>query len=179
MDVFNTISRQEYAHQNGLYIANRQLSWLVSGLLIVSFFIFWAGYKAGRRQSVPYSTPVSEEEVPVVDAVLPDQVIQSVVIKPQRATHLTPGLPTLSSEKYYANLASFDSKKAAQTLVDRLRTADVITYIKERVYHAPSGEQQVWYQVATTYFDDKNALEELVEILAKQEKLRDICFVCC
>jgi hypothetical protein len=181
VDAFKTIKSERYLKQNGLFIGSRHLSWVVAGMLLAFFLMFWVGYRAGKEEGNYSSEPVSSSTVPTayneqgayVDQVALEQVEHLDEYK------VTDGVIYLPSEQFYAQVALYDSRAKAESLVADLKATNIITYIKERSFSNRGGEKQIWYQVVTEHFDNKADLENLVTIVAKQEQLQDICFISC
>lgn len=178
---------QDYGKE-GLFIEARQLSWLFSALLLFIFFVFWAGYFLGQKKvisqfahTLEHTLPQAHYEsqgdsaelaMPIKEPAVVAPVVQAVPVKSFNAV-------PVPKERYYAQLASFDSEAQAQKYAKYLQTCEVPVHVKERTHTTPSGRVTTWYQVVTEMFENKAELESFVMTLSKQEKLRDICFVCC
>lgn len=79
--------------------------------------------------------------------------------------------------QYYAQLAGFSSLRHAEAFVARLNKKQIPVLIKERVSRSSKGRSVTWYQVVTEPYEDQDALNSVVAILKKEEKLHDVRIV--
>ena len=79
--------------------------------------------------------------------------------------------------QYYAQLAGFSSLHSAEAFVARLNKKQVPVLIKERASKSAKGRPVRWYQVVTEPYEDQDALNSVVAILKKEEKLHDVRIV--
>lgn len=79
--------------------------------------------------------------------------------------------------QYYAQLAGFASLRAAEKFVGRASERNIAVLVRERLSHTSKGKSIVWYQVVTENYEDQDALNSVVAILTKEEKLHDVRIV--
>lgn len=165
------------AYNSALYLTNRQVSWLIASLILLSFFVFIAGYFLGQRKAVehrvelsalnsmiPVHASVTEQAAPVTYAPHIDAITQD----------------DFSQEQLYkAQLIGFGTMRAAHQFVDRLQQKNLPVRVQERHSKTAQGKEVIWYQVTTELFNDKQELMAFVERIQKEERLKDIRIVSC
>lgn len=181
----------------GLFVPNRQLSFIVAGLLFLFFTIFMAGYFWGKKTVVEPLVVQMEQDA------FADQIYTSVVatgqIESQNEELITDASlvtgaeilesPSLMDEKialedannslenntqrYYAQLIGFGTEKAAQMFAKKLATKGIDTEVRKRTSTTAKGRVSYWYQVVTNSYSDKNELLQLVDRIAKEENIKD------
>ena len=186
----------------GLFVPNRQLSFIVAGLSLLSFCIFMTGYFLGKKNVVEQFTEkmqveafsdqvytavlattqeneqVVENNLLVTDTdvadVLPQSINQDIVVAQLQADAEQSALT-----RYYAQLIGFGAEKSAQAFVKKLATKGIDTEIKKRVSTTAKGRTSYWYQVVTTAYTNKSDLSELVDRIAKEENIKGACIRVC
>ena len=166
------------AYNSALYLSNRQVSWLIASLILLSFFIFIAGYFLGQRKAVEHqvemsalrgiipmqATPAEQDTIPVAYAPAVDALAQD----------------DFSQEQWYkAQLIGFGTMRAAHQFADRLQQKNLPVRVQERHSKTAQGKEVIWYQVTTELFNDKQELMAFVERIQKEERLKDIRIVSC
>jgi hypothetical protein len=193
----------------GLYVPNRQLSFIVAGLLFLFFATFMAGYFYGKKNVVAqlgekaqqelfadqvYSSmlinqkedmqPISES-VLITDAIdLSESIPLDVETKFEQIAvnekaELCEQISKIAPAGYYAQLIGFGTEKAAHSFVQKLSKKGIDTEVKKRSSKTAKGNISYWYQVVTTVYTDKNRLTELVERIAKEENIKDATIAVC
>jgi len=79
--------------------------------------------------------------------------------------------------QYYAQLAGFSSLRYAEAFAARMNNKHIPVLIKERKSKNSRGRQLIWYQVVTEPYEDQDALNSVVAILKKEERLHDVRIV--
>ncbi len=79
--------------------------------------------------------------------------------------------------QYYAQLAGFSSLRYAEAFAARMNNKQIPVLIKERKSKNSRGRQLTWYQVVTEPYEDQDALNSVVAILKKEERLHDVRIV--
>jgi hypothetical protein len=79
--------------------------------------------------------------------------------------------------QYYAQLAGFSSLRSAESFAARMNNKHIPVLIKERKSKNSRGRQLTWYQVVTEPYEDQDALNSVVAILKKEERLHDVRIV--
>lgn len=177
----------------GLFVPNRQLSFIVALLFLLAFSIFIAGYFLGKKKMVEqFTTKIQQEAVA-------DQIYTTMITSPVPSTQeqLPIGLVSNNSEQeineqemievvettshqlYYAQLIGFGTEKAAQGFVKKLDAKNIETEIKKRVSKTAKGNVSYWYQVVTTPYADKNDLSAVVNKIVKEENIKGACIRNC
>lgn len=100
------------------------------------------------------------------------------------APSIKPTLPSLpeitpSSKKYCAQLVGFGTERAAQAFAKRLQSNNMPVLVKNRQSKTVKGKLITWYQVVTEEFADKKELENLIQHISAQEKLKDVRILTC
>lgn len=80
---------------------------------------------------------------------------------------------------YYAQLIGFGTFTAADQFVKRITRRGFSVKVEKRYSKTARGKTLVWYQVITDMYTDKAYLEDVVAVLMKQEKLKDVRIVDC
>jgi hypothetical protein len=79
---------------------------------------------------------------------------------------------------YNAELIGFGTYQAAQSFIDRVHVySDIKLELKERASKTPRGKAIKWYQVVTEKYEQKNELQNILDILIKKEHLHDVKIV--
>lgn len=182
----------------GLFIPNRQLSAIIAALLFVLFCIFISGYFLGKKYAAEQFTAVIRQDS------FADHIYTSVLSATEQAEnnndllatagHITTTTPeplvaqepiaSLSdlsdvTQNYYAQLIGFGTEKAAQQFVLKLAAKGTVTEVKKRASKTVKGKTSYWYQVVTPAYADKYELSTLVDKIAKEENLKDVCIKVC
>lgn len=198
----NDKSSPKKAGGEGLFVSNRQLSFVVAGNIILLFTTFILGYFWGQKYAVEhfvdkmhngsfadqiYSSLFSLQE----GSSIPGNSVQSPIMAdteqpickeesdPQDTTITHFDNKPIVSTNYYAQLIGFGTLKAANRFVNRLQKKDIPVEVKKRISKTVRGKTIAWYQVVTKKYTDKSVLEKLVAILKKDEKLKDPSIVIC
>lgn len=193
------------SNNQGLFVPNRQLSFIVAGLLFLSFCIFMTGYFLGKKivveqfsekmqqevfadqiyTSVLATAPESENEQSQINSLLvtdadiveiPQSINQEVALVESENNVAS---QEASSVRYYAQLIGFGTEKAAQLFVKKLASKGIDTEIKKRVSKTVKGRTSYWYQVVTFAYTNKNDLSELVDRITKEENIKDASIRTC
>lgn len=184
-----------------LHLTQTQVSWIVAGFLLLSFFIFVAGYYWGKKSSLGAVLDRLSNET------LADQVHQAFyspnkelelekVEEEEETKNSTENSKELAlesrtsrqeqepiseheqhHEQYYATLGGFGSLRGAQRLKSDLATKGFASTIVKRTSRTSKGKTRYWYQVTTAPMTDKEQLHQLVERIKKNSYLKDITIV--
>jgi hypothetical protein len=185
---------------DGLFIPSRQLSFIVAGLLFLSFFIFMTGYFLGKKNVVEqFSEQVQQEAFAdqVYTSVLAsanieeneqaEQAINQTLLVAEADTMIASDATEIahdvikqdiitqelsSSAQYYAQLIGFGTEKAAQLFVKKLSDKGIETEVKKRTSKTAKGRTSYWYQVVTVAHQNKDDLLALVDKIAKEENIK-------
>jgi cell division protein FtsN len=187
----------------GLFVPNRQLSFIVAGLLFLFFSIFMAGYFLGKKNVIEQFSEKLQQDV-VADQIYtkvisstPENEPSSINTMLVTETEIVEALPTTQTinqeiitenvadiqetfvQRYYAQLIGFGTEKAAQHFVKKLATKGIDTEVRKRTSKTAQGRTSYWYQVVTNSYASKDDLSLLVDKIAKEENIRDICIRAC
>lgn len=187
-------------------LSARQVSWVVSGFLLLSFFIFMAGYFLGQRKVfadftgkveqeslgdmifaslyTKDSADGSDEEGGAEVAAAVDEVAAADTIDTPEAPNESllisnALLDEESASHYYAELIGFGTERAAQIFVERLQKDGILVEIKKRTSKTARGKLVAWYQVVTHEFNESAPLLDLVKKLEKKEHLKGVTIQTC
>lgn len=92
------------------------------------------------------------------------------------------GISQSSNQKsncYMAQLIGFGTEQAAYQFVNRITKKGFSAKVEKRKSRTAKGKTLFWYQVVTDSYADKAQLEEIIAILVRQEKLKDIRILTC
>lgn len=81
---------------------------------------------------------------------------------------------TKLSGGYYAELIGFGKLQAAQLFVDKLKNKGYQVSLRKRISKSGNGKTINWYQVITQTYSDKPALQKMLEVIKKTERLQGI-----
>ncbi|MDP3889416.1 MAG: SPOR domain-containing protein [bacterium] len=188
----------------GLFVPNRQLSFVVAGVVLGLFFSFIIGFFGGQRYVISqFSGKLNQDSF--ADQIYSslcalDQNIENVgetECEPDNQESSDEGSDQESPESivlnnreeaaiqseprqaFYAQLVGFGTLRAAQRFMQRLTQQDIPVYIKTRHSKTARGKNIAWYQVVTESFEDKEKLTALVDKITEQEKLKDVHITAC
>lgn len=79
----------------------------------------------------------------------------------------------------YAELIGFGSENSATLFANKLLEKGYDVAVKKRISHTANSKKVAWYwyQVVTQPYQDKDALQEVVDRIAQEEKLKGIRIV--
>ena len=163
-----------------LYVSSRQVSWLTASLLLLSFFVFMAGYFFGQRKMLEHVHATADQEV-LADTIYANActACEPMATSVEDETLAEAVGASSSPEEYYAQLIGFGTFRAAHKFVDRLKQKDMPVEVKERHSRTAQGKEIIWYQVVTEPFQQRDDLVAFVDTIKKEEKLHDIRIVAC
>lgn len=190
--------------EQGLFLNNRQVSWAVAVIVLLSFFVFITGYFLGKRKAVEafshtvdqhsfadqiytsmcslYDAPTSDnsvkEEPSQKEALITLAAQETALEKPEPET-TTKQSAQVPSKQYMAQLIGFGTQKAAEQFKNRLCKNDMPVKIIKRQSKTAKGKVTTWYQAVTHKYDDKHKLETIVDQIAKKERLKGTRIVVC
>ena len=172
----------------------QQVGWIVALLIMLNVGCFLAGYFWGKRVGAQdwcatisrdafadqiynslCSAVIDDEEDDEQEEEGPESVDTSTTQTGNEEEAPEKGLEVKT--QYYAQLAGFASLRSAEAFVSRLNEKQVPVLIKERISKNSKGRSIHWYQVVTEPYEDQDALNSVVAILKKEEKLHDVRIV--
>jgi hypothetical protein len=183
----------------GLFVPNRQLSFIVALLFLLAFSIFMVGYFLGKKKMVEqfttkvqqeavadqiYTTmvttaPFTQEQLTTNTTFVQDNVFSAELVSNNVEQENTDVVEKTSEQLYYAQLIGFGTEKAAQGFVKKLAAKNIETEIKRRVSKTAKGHTSYWYQVVTAPYADKNDLSAVVDKIVKEENIKGACIRNC
>lgn len=170
---------KHHNYNNVLYLTNRQVSWLTVSIVLLSFFIFIAGYFLGQRKAIEQFNELTDQNL-VADA----DTQHNSALQEHVSYDLPDPLPIHNKhhdveKQYYAQLIGFGTLRAAERFVDRLQQKNMPVKVVERHNKTAQEKEIIWYQVVTEHFDNKDDLIACVQKIKVEEKLNDIKIVSC
>lgn len=170
---------KHHGYNNVLYLTNRQVSWLTVSIVLLSCFIFIAGYFFGQRKAIEQLNELIDQKL-VVDTVHTQHDVASQEYVPHDSTEpLIIHNKHNVDKKYYAQLIGFGTLRAAERFVDRLQQKNMPVKVVERHSKTAQEKEIIWYQIVTEHFDNKDDLIACVQKIKVEEKLNDIKIVSC
>lgn len=176
-------------------------SWILSCIIFLIASSFITGYFLGEKNSAEHL------QASITREAFADQIYNSLCVACSRDTEIkesetdpeaetdadydetsesesessglqdTENAATEVHTQYYAQLAGYTSLKRAEAFAERAIQKNVPVLIKERTSTTPKGCPVTWYQVVTEPYEDQDALNSIVAILKKEEKLHDVKIV--
>ena len=177
-----------------LYITSRQVSLVAASIILLSFFIFIAGYFLGQRKALEQFTQSVEQDA------FADHIYSNMYalydMQQAHGQQVTPEQPSAPDERtklahkttpeqkpvnkhYYAQLIGFGTSRAAARFVERVQQKNMSVKVKERHSKTAQGKKIIWYQVVSDSFSSKDDLMAFVVKIKKEERLKDIRIVTC
>lgn len=183
-----------------LSLTQKQLSYLIAGLLAFSFFVFIAGYFLGKQKAAQEFSYRADQDS------LADQIYSSMCIlydakdenddseeneteaeiletsedsekkEELAAADENQVLEAGSQEKkYFAALAGFSSATLAEgkKMLQRLKANGFEVQMVERTSKTAKGQSKIWHQLITPVCSNKDELQEMVNQIAKREHLKE------
>lgn len=180
-------------------LTSHHISWLLAALIIINAGIFTVGYYWGKRTGAQQlcatisrdafadqiynslclaSAGTQEEHDDEETDTASDENEGSEAVAQSDAESVDSSADPLEVKpQFYAQLAGFTSFKKAEGFVCRLQKRQIPVLIKERISRTCKGRSLTWYQVVTEPYEDQDALNSVVAILKKEEKLHDVRIV--
>jgi len=194
--------------KRGLFLTNRHVSWILSFFIIMSFFVFIAGYFFGKKKAVEKFYKKIDQDS------LADHIYYSVCSiydngndlkqesteasmdascekkSPQEDKKKKKELVVkkiesfkeenkTSQENYYAELIGFGTARAANKFVAKMKKQGFSVALKRRKSRSSKGKTIIWYQVITEKFDNKSDLIAFVDIIKDKERLKGVRILQC
>lgn len=132
------------------------------------------------QEEVTISKPASE-----IIAQAPAVTIVTAEITDPTVPHLNSEQPLAASipekaapMRYAAELIGFGTKQAAEEFMHRVSSySSAQLVLKEHASKSPRGRPIHWYQVVTNTYEQKEELQQLLDLLIKKEHIHDIKIV--
>lgn len=178
----------------GVFLPNREVSWIIALSLTLCFLVFCAGYFWGQRQvitrflhkveedslsdKVTYSLysmtgKDSTEEQEAEEAA--EEIQEEVVVEHENnQENEEPNQKVGPQLVYVAPLVGFGTLHAARNFAQRVKKMGVPIRIKERSSKTQRGRRITWYQAVTQEYDNKKELEKIVEQVKKKEHIKEV-----
>lgn len=192
--------KEEKRKQAGLFLPNRELSWVVALALMLCFLMFslgyfWGQYKIGSRllskveeesfaDRITYALYANSGQEPTEDEENDEQeeAVEEATVKvadsaPVEKEQIKKELSKTVEQPeivYVAPLVGFGTLQAAQSFAKRVKNTGIDVIIKERKSTTARGKKISWYQAVTEEYDTKKDLEDIIDILQKRERLKDV-----
>ena len=185
--------RAWFASDIPVVLGAQHVGWIAAAVIIFSVGSFAIGYFWGKRAGAQeWCTTISRDAF--ADQIYNSLCLSSVGAEEEKDDEsdsqegadsesgaqvgdVTPEQGLEVKTQYYAQLAGFSSLKMAEAFVTRLNKKQIPVLIKERISKSAKGRPVRWYQVVTEPYEDQDALNSVVAILKKEEKLRDVRIV--
>jgi cell division protein FtsN len=181
---------------HGLFLDNKHINWIISGILFLLFAVFMGGYYGGKYKARQEQDGTVQHTISVPEPLQLVELSNEPVGYDQSYAHafghedvpaLVPDMVASAPEaqekndhtSYRAQLIGFGTQKAAQKFADRLSAQGIAVEIRTRHSKSSSGHNIAWYQVVTGPWTDRHALDTVVEQVKRQEKLHDVQIIPC
>lgn len=193
----------EPSKESGFFLPSKELSWVITLCLAISFLMFCTGYFLGQRRAIAqflykvkeesfadnityslYALNPKESSEEAENAVVegqepeeePEEELEEIIAPQVSETHTNSekeNEPT-SQVVYVAPLVGFGTLHAANVFAQRAEKNGIDVVIKQRSSKTQRGRKIVWYQAITKEYADKTELEKIVDQVKKQENIKDI-----
>jgi hypothetical protein len=179
-------------------LGSQHVGWIVAAVLMINAGCFIAGYFWGKRAGAQeWCTVISrdafadqiynslcasavgedEEDADNQEGADNSEGSEGEAVAQNGEGEESPEQGIEMKTQYYAQLAGFASLRSAEAFVTRLNKKQIHALIKERISKSAKGRSVRWYQVVTEPYEDQDALNSVVAILKKEEKLHDVRIV--
>lgn len=169
-------------------ITDRQAAFIVSGIAFSCFISFAIGYFMGLSHET--ETVIAEIRADafadeIASALYARETPQDKVLDLYTSASIEAEAPSIQEQKeevnvgYYAQLIGFSRRETASECVNKWKKKGFDVHIKKRESKTAKGKTVYWYQVVTQRYTNKKELEQIVDLLKKQEKLKDVCIITC
>lgn len=172
------------------YAASRVLA----VLLLVSFFVFAAGYFMGKRSlaqeamldtertafadHVSFALNASPDHEALAQAMPQEQGVDNQKIQTVEADKAicAPAVVATAVDKGLQHRALLfgGTKKAVTEFAHRLQNRGITVEVRERVGKTAKGKTRHWYQAVTTPYSNKDDLMAVVTTITDLEKLKNV-----
>lgn len=166
----------------GLFLPNKQLSLVLSFLLLCALCIFIAGYFLGKKQAIEERDSSLQEEF-FADRIYAqvlinnekehgDEINQELIAKKRENNEKTES--ESDEQSYYAQLIGFGYEQNAQIFKQKLMKKNITVQVNAIQSKNVRGVTKNWYQVTTNNYKNKEELQLLVDRISKEEKLNGV-----
>ncbi len=188
--------------ESGFFLPSKELSWVITLCLAISFLMFCTGYFLGQRRAIAqFLYKVKEEsfadnityslyalnpkesseeaenaEEAGQDSEDSEEELEEIIVPQISETQTDCAKETdqTADVVYVAPLVGFGTLQAANVFAQRTQKNGIPVVIKQRSSKTQRGRKIVWYQAITQEYADKNELEKIIEQVKKQENIKDI-----
>jgi hypothetical protein len=192
----------EPSKESGFFLPSKELSWVITLCLAISFLMFCTGYFLGQRRAIAqFLYKVKEEsfadnityslyalnpkesseeaenaEEAGQDSEDSEEELEEIIVPQisETQTDLTKETDQTADVVYVAPLVGFGTLQAANVFAQRTQKNGIPVAIKQRSSKTQRGRKIVWYQAITQEYADKNELEKIIDQVKKQENIKDI-----
>lgn len=169
----------ELNNEKNIKLNQKQISYAAAMWLMLSFFIFIAGYYWGKKSTFD---PISEQ---IAYSSLADKVYYAfcalneneqeseseqesdeAIVNENNNNEIISENGKINKENqkaYYALLSGFGTINAAKAYAQKLLNKDFAVRVLERKSRTASGKLRKWYQVATAPMNNKEELEKIID----------------
>lgn len=186
-------SKGQKSKQAGLFLPNRELSWVIALALVLSFLMFSFGYFWGQRRAVsqflykvkeesfadgitysfyamnPQETDDDDDAHATSESAEPEtEANEELVAKIEK--------PAVEGPKtvYVAPLVGFGTLHAANIFAQRVKKRGIPVVVKQRSSKTQRGRKIVWYQAVTNEYSTKDELEKVIAQIQEKEKIKQV-----
>lgn len=180
--------------KNNLIISRKAASISVAIFILIGVFFFIAGFFWGYRHAssdvqsnlnkvnfsdhINYATSQHQIKADSEEVVIADHDSQVLTASPTMNTvaeaEISSDIDVQTGQQYYAELIGFGHLRPAQAFVDKMQKKGYPIVIKKRISKNGTGKTVNWYQAVTENCEDRTKLVNLIEMIKKTERLKDI-----
>ena len=140
--------------------------------------------KVAANDSSPEEVPVQEmvalvkpESIPQAPATTESAVVQTAENSCDEPVEAITADEQETLSRCYAELVGFGSENSATLFANKLVEKGYDVAVKRRSSVTANHKHVAWYQVVTQPYQDKDALQEMVDRIAQEEKIKGIRIV--
>lgn len=165
---------------NGLFLPVRQLTVILSLNIAVILGAFLVGYFFSKKEQVDQLDQQLHHDLFADRIATSLYTLPTITNQNNDLVEEKKELPEESavinqehkkSEHYYAELIGFSRKESGNRFIDRLKKKGIDVVLAPVSSKTSKGKEIFWFQARTTFFQDKEALQKVVDRIVKEEKI--------
>lgn len=145
---------------NNIKEENLTTNYIISGIILTSFFIFVSGYYLGKKTG--HENGENQQNGQLLSDKTEYILFKNKIVENnQKPIEIEPENTENQEELFIAELAGFSSIKSAKTCMNKLEQREVFAQLITRNSRTNSGKNKAWYQIVSSPMSKKKINEEL------------------
>lgn len=148
---------------NNIKEESLKLNYIISGVIITSFFIFVSGYYLGKKNGFE-SVNIQQNNQLLSDKIQYSffkNKITQITKEEENPAEIETENCKKQEKLFYAELAGFGSIQAAKTCMNQLKQKGFIAQLITRNSRTTNGKNKTWYQIISKTMSRNKIEEEL------------------